>query len=142
VDGKSNPSGVKTAEPKTTPPQPSSNEGAEYPEMEMGARAVDDGIDSTDDFNEVKKSLSGAATAVDPMAAKELELKSIETKEADLARIKQLKQDKNRQQQAKLYAVQEKKKRALDAEMQRKANSTARPYLVTDKDVEFKGIDE
>jgi len=35
-----------------------------------------------------------------------------------------------------------KKKAALDSEAQIKADRAARPYLVTDKDVEFKGIDD
>lgn len=117
-------------------------EANEYPEMDMGAKTVDEGIESTDDFSEVKKAVQASSQVVDPMASKENELKKIEQKEADSAARSKAKEEKRKQEAAKLYAVQQKKKAALDGEVQVKADRAARPYLVTDKDVEFKGIDE
>ncbi len=117
-------------------------ESSEYPEMDMGAKTVDEGIESTDDFSEVKKAVQASSQVVDPMASKENELKNIEQKEADAAARSKAKEEKRKQEAAKLYAVQQKKKAALDSEVQSKADRAARPYVVTDKDVEFKGIDE
>jgi len=127
---------------KTEKVPPAQQESKEYPEMDMGAKTVDEGIETTDDFSEVKKSAAAAGKDVDPLASREQELKKIEEKEAETLAIGKMKDEKRKQEAAKIYAVQQKKKAALDSEAQIKADRAARPYLVTDKDVEFKGIDD
>ncbi|MEI8027922.1 MAG: hypothetical protein WCI18_16350 [Pseudomonadota bacterium] len=139
VDAKPSQPKPALTEEKIPAPQ---QESGEYPEMDMGAKTVDEGIESTDDFSEVKKAVQASSQVVDPMASKENELQKIEQKEAETAARSKAKEEKRKQEAAKLYAVQQKKKAALDGEVQLKADRASRPYVVTDKDVEFKGIDE
>jgi hypothetical protein len=115
---------------------------SEYPEMETEGKNLYDDTKVPDDFKEAALNANKAQKQSDPMLAKELELSEIRHKESVKLKALEAKQKEIEANEGKVYFANQKKKAYLESQVQKRAVQVTRPYSVTDKDVEFKSIDD
>ena len=138
-----NPGSVQKSSGSVTPPKSDiSSQDPEYPEMNGDGKNLYDDTKVPDDFKEAANSANQAKKQIDPMMAKESELSVIQKKENEKLKVLELKRKESEAREGKVYFANQKKKASLEGEVQKRANHNARPYNVTDKDVEFKSIDD
>jgi hypothetical protein len=113
-----------------------------YPEMENDGKNLYDDTKVPDDFKEAALNANKAQKQPDPMLAKEMELTEIQRKETEKLKAIEAKRKEAEANAGKVYFADQKKKAARESQIQKRAVQVTRPYSVTDKDVEFKSIDD
>jgi len=140
VDQKSSNQVTKSSTESKTDQSSAKEKKPVYPEMQVTGKAVDGGIPKEGEFVNTPSD-AARNNAVDPFVAMEDELKQIAADEAKAAEVKQQVEKENKKLAVKQWAINQKKKASLDRTIQKEVDRKTKDYIVTDKDVEYKGLD-